>query len=132
MKDLFFMGGPTFMGILTVLFVITTAWIVYHFILAYYSKQTNREKMLRRIEYGKSLGLFSMVTGIVGQMIGLYSMFSAIEGAIKNGEEIIPALVFGGIKVTMIVTIYGMLIYLFSLLLWFVANTLIEKRLKIK
>ena len=132
MKDLFYMGGPSFMGILTVLFVITTAWIVYHFIVAYYSKQTNTEKMLRRIEFGKSMGLFSLITGIVGQMIGLYGMFSAIEGVTKNGEEVIPELVFGGIKVTMIVTIYGLLIYLFSILLWFVANMLIERKLNIK
>ena len=84
--------------------------------------------MLRRFGYGKSMGLFTLVTGIVGQMIGLYSMFSAIEEVSAKGEEVIPSLVFGGIKVTMIVTIYGMLIYLFSLLLWFLSSTLIEKK----
>jgi hypothetical protein len=73
-------------------------------------------------------GLFSLITGIVGQMIGLYSMFSAIKGVTANGEEIVPELVFGGIKVTMIVTIYGLIIYLFSILLWFVANMLIERK----
>lgn len=86
--------------------------------------------MLRRIEFGKSMGLFSLITGITGQMIGLYGMFSAIEAAIQKGEEIIPALVYGGIKVTMIVTIYGILIYLFSILLWFAANMLIERKMK--
>jgi hypothetical protein len=73
-------------------------------------------------------GLFYLITGIVGQMVGLYSMFSAIEGVTANGEEIVPELVFGGIKVTMIVTIYGLIIYLFSILLWFVANMLIERK----
>jgi len=39
-------------------------------------------------------------------------------------------LVYGGIKVTMIVTMYGMLIYLLSILLWFIASIMIEKKFK--
>lgn len=130
MKELFFMGGPTFMAILTILLIAITVWFIYHFVVAYLSGQINREKLLRRFDYGKSMGLLTLVTGIVGQMIGLYAMFSAIEDTLIKGEEIIPELVFGGIRVTMIVTIYGMLIYLFSLLLWFAATMLIEKRVE--
>lgn len=129
MKELFYQGGPGFMGALTILLIITTAWIVYHFVVASKSQQTDKEKMLRKIGWGKSIGLFALITGILGQMIGLSSMFSAIEAALQRGEEIIPALVFGGIKVTMICTIYGILIYLFSLILWFVASLLIEKKI---
>jgi hypothetical protein len=130
MKDLFFMGGPQFMAILTLFLIITTAWFIYHFMVAYNSGQINREKLLRRFGYGKSLGLFSLIIGITGQMVGLYEMFDAIENALGSGEEIIPALVFGGIRVTMIVTIYGMLIYLFSIILWFAGSLLIEKKFK--
>ena len=128
MKDLFIKGGPTFMGILTILLVITTAWIIYHFIIAYNSKQANQEKFLRKIEYGKSMGLFALTTGILGQMVGLRAMFDAIEDAIEKGIDINPALILGGIKVTMICIIYGILIYLLSLVLWFVASMLIEKK----
>ena len=128
MKSLFFMGGPLFMGILTLLLVITAGWIIFHLIIGYNSKQINQEKLLRKIEYGKSMGLFVMVVGILGQMNGLYAMFAAIEYAISNGEEVIPSLVFGAIKVTMICTIYGILIYLLSLVLWFIARIIIERR----
>ncbi len=128
MKDLFFMGGPTFMGILTILLIITTAWIIYHFVLAYSSKQPNKEKLLRKIGYGKSMGLFALVTGIYGQMTGIYTMFSVIEEVFLKGNEVKPALIFGAIKVTMVCTIYGILIYLFSLVLWFVASLIIEKK----
>lgn len=127
MKQIFFEGGPRFMGALTILLIITTAWFIYHFIISYNSKKINQEKLLRMFGYGKSMGLFAMITGITGQMMGLYNMFLAIEEAIKGGEEVIPALVFGGIRVTMICTFYGILIYLFSLILWFVATILIEK-----
>lgn len=128
MKDLFFQGGPGFMGALTILLIITTAWIVYHFVVASKSQQTDKEKMLRKIGWGKSIGLFALIIGILGQMIGLSNMFSAIEAALQRGEEFIPAMVFGGIKVTMICTIYGILIYLFSFILWFVSNLLMEKK----
>lgn len=128
MKDLFIMGGPLFMGLLTILLVITTAWIIYHFIVAYLSKQTDKVASLRKLGYGKSMGLFALIIGILGQTLGFSAMFSAIEEVTKSGEKIMPHLVFGGIKATMIVTIYGILIYLFSLLLWFIASILIEKK----
>ena len=124
------MGGPTFMGILTLLLVITVVWIIYHSIIGYNSKPINQKKLLRKIEHGKSMGLFALIVGILGQMNGLYFMFAAIEDAVRRGEEIIPDLVFGGIKATMIVTIYGMLIYLLTLVLWFIARTIIERKLE--
>lgn len=128
MKSLFYQGGPGFMGVLTILLIITTAWFIYHFAVSYHSKKINREKLLRLFGYGKSMGLFALITGITGQMVGFYSMFSAIEEALLSGKEIIPELVYGGIRVTMICTMYGILIYLFSLLLWFAASILVEKK----
>jgi len=116
------------MAILTLFLIITTAWFIYHFTISYHAKIMNREKILRLLGYGKSLGLFSLIIGITGQMIGLSAMFSTIEEALLSGKDIVPELVYGGIRVTMIVTIYGMLIYLFSLLLWFVATMLIERK----
>ena len=116
------------MGLVTILFIITTAWYVFHFIVAYNAKEVNQEKALRKIGYGKTMGLFTMIVAISGQMIGFYSMFHACEERIRQGLEVTPAMIYGAIKVTMIVTIYGVLIYLFSLLLWFVASTLIEKK----
>lgn len=128
LKRTFMEGGPTFMGILTILLIITTAWIIYQFIVAYRSTEGSNEKSLRKIGYGKSLGLFAMVTGFLGQLIGFTAMFDAIGRAYAAGEEIKPILVYGGIKVTMIVSMYGILIYLFSILLWFVACLVIEKK----
>lgn len=115
------------MGVLSVFLVISTAWIIYHFILAYNSKQAGKAAPLRKLGYGKLMGLFALVTGILGQMVGLVEMFDAIEHVKANGELIKPELVFGGIKATMVVTMYGILIYLFSLLLWFVTTMLLEK-----
>ncbi len=129
MKDLFIMGGTHFMATLTILLIITTAWIIYHFIVAYNSKQPDKSSFLRKLAYGKSMGLFALVTGVMGQMIGFSAMFSALEERVGQGLDITPEIVIGAIKVTMIVTIYGCLIYLFSLLLWFAATMVIERKL---
>jgi len=124
MKDLFFMGGPGFMSVLTLLLIFMVAWMVYHFIAFFNSQQPNLEKGLRKMRYGKSIGLFAMIIGILGQLIGMYYAFSAIEQA----SDISPALVYGGLKVSMIAPLYGMFIYLLSILLWFVSSNLIEKK----
>ena len=116
------------MTTLTILLIITTAWIIYHFVVGYRSKQTDKTVFLRKLGYGKSMGLFALITGVTGQMIGFSYMFSSIEEITATEGFIKPEPVFGAIKATMIVTIYGSLIYLFSLLLWFVASLLIEKK----
>ena len=128
MTKYFFKGGPEFMGILTVLLIIMVAWYIYHLVIAYSSKQGKPAKLLRRISYGKTIGLFTLIVGICGQMTGLFGMFSVLEEVSLKGDEIKPELLFGAIKVTMICTMYGILIYLISLLLWFVANLIIEKK----
>ncbi|PCI00814.1 MAG: hypothetical protein COB81_08285 [Flavobacteriaceae bacterium] len=116
------------MGILTILLIITTAWFIYHFVVGYNSKQANLEKFIRRIAYGKSMGIFALLTGICGQMIGLRAMFSSIEGIV----EVTPPMIFRAVNVTLICPIFGILIYLFSLVLWFASSLTLEKKLILK
>ena len=123
MKNLFLMGGPIFMSILTLLLLVMVIWFIYHLIVAVKSNQPDREEALRKVGYGKSIGLFAMITGIFIQLLGFYNGFAAIEEA----ADISPALIFTGIKISMITTLFGIFIYLLSLLLWFISATLIEK-----
>lgn len=123
MIELFYMGGPLFMSILTLLLLANVAWITYH-TLAAMAKSNNKEKSLELLSYSKSIGTFALVTGILGQLIGLYSAFSVIE----SGMDVSPAMVYGGIKVSMITTLYGVFIYLISLLLWFLASLMVRPK----
>lgn len=59
-------------------------------------------------------GSLAIVTGFLGQAIGLISAFNAIEAA----GDISPALVAGGLKVSMIAPVYGTLLFIFSLIFW--------------
>ena len=53
--------------------------------------------------------IFLMVMGILSQAMGLYQALSAIEGA---GGEIPPAMVAGGLKVSFIAPIFGLIEFL--------------------
>lgn len=123
MKELFLIGGLWVMSILTLLLVIMLAWYIYQYI-AFRTKSLGIDRTHRELKFGRSIGLFALITGILGQMIGLYQAFFAIERA----ADISPILIFGGLKVSMISTIYGMLIYLFSLLLWFILSFMVDRR----
>jgi biopolymer transport protein ExbB/TolQ len=97
MIDLFNAGGPLFMSLLTILLVLV--------IWAFFSAP----------ELLNILGKLALGIGILGQLIGLYSMFDAIE-SIQEGVS--PSLISGGLKVSLISTLYGVGIYLNSLMLF--------------
>ncbi|WOK04813.1 MotA/TolQ/ExbB proton channel family protein [Imperialibacter roseus] len=122
----FFYTGGNFMSILTIELVIITAWIIYQLVTGYNSKQPNKEEILRKISYGKSMGFFALATGFLGQMFGLMGAFSVI----KQHPDIKIEYIFDGVGVSMISATYGVFIFLFSMILWFVASMVIEKKFK--
>ncbi len=124
MGKLFLMGGPLFMGILTILLVIMLAVAIYFLISIGSGEANGNESFRHRLSYLKSIGLFTMITGILGQLIGLMAAFKAIERAM----DISPAMLAGGLKVSMITTLYGILIYMLSILLWFLLDLWYYKR----
>ena len=94
MIDLFMMGGPLFMGILTVVFLLMIVAAV-------------------RNSGEKELGLLALAVGFLGQLIGLFGAFEGIEqmGGVSQ------AMLASGLKVSSITSIYGLLIYIVSLLI---------------
>ena len=112
------------MSILTILLIVMVAWIIYH--LTRYITSGNADKIhtLRKLKTGGSIGLFAMITGILGQLIGLYMAFNTIEQV----GDVSPALLFQGFKVSMVCTIYGILIYLLSILLWFITSSIVDRK----
>jgi len=104
------------MGILTLIFFGILFLSIRNIFQLSYGK--NYEKLRSKIGYIKSVGLFAMIVGILGQLMGLFQAFQAIE---KMGD-VSPALLAGGIKVSMITTLYGIIIYAISLLIWFVMD----------
>lgn len=124
MKNLFFIGGAFFMSILTLELILITAWSVYQGV-GLFLKREAVQGLKMRIQAIPSMGLFALISGILGQLIGLYEAFSAIERA----ADISPAIVVGGLKVSMITTLYGFLIFLFALILYFILQWACSRRI---
>ncbi|MDF1574335.1 MAG: MotA/TolQ/ExbB proton channel family protein [Bacteroidales bacterium] len=125
MKEWFIMGGSLFMSILTILLVIIVAVSVYFVLSISSGKAVSKEGFRYQLKYVKSLGLFTMITGILGQLIGLFSAFTAIEEA----ADVSPAMLAGGLKVSMITSLTGIIIYLISILIWFLLDLWYQKKL---
>ena len=102
----FMEGGPIFMSVLTVLLVglFFAAW--------------------KAPRWVKEIGIFALVFGFLGMILGIRQVFTYMqETSIGKGDisglfDLIPASVFfGGISITMIPVVYGIIIFLISLVL---------------
>lgn len=105
------MGGILFMSVLTLIFLSVLIVTTVSFI------KMKKDNGATEINLGtiKSVGLFAIVVGALGQFIGLYSAFESIE---KVGE-VSQGILFAGLKISSISTIYGMIIFIISYALWF-------------
>jgi biopolymer transport protein ExbB/TolQ len=119
------MGGSLFMSILTILLVIIVAVSVYFAITIAGGKARGKENFRHQLKYVKSIGLFTMIVGILGQLIGLFSAFTAIEAA----NDISPGIMAGGLKISLITTLTGIVIYLISIIIWFLLDLFYQKKL---
>ena len=66
-----------------------------------------------RNRYVKELGLLALAVGFMGQLLGLFGAFEGIEqmGGVSQ------AILAGGLKVSSITSVYGLLIYIVSLVI---------------
>jgi biopolymer transport protein ExbB/TolQ len=96
---------------------------VVFFITVSFRKINNSEQTLRKINTVKSLGIFALIIGILGQLIGLFSAFRAIRfGEVEASPEIFAE----GFKISMIPIVYGILIFTFSIILWFLLKRVLK------
>ena len=124
MLDLFYQGGALFMGILTIVLISMVAVSIVNGLQIKVGKVVQPELVSRKLSMIRSVGLFALIIGLLGQLIGLFSAFQAIEIGAVN---VSPSLLASGFKVSMITTIYGVLIYALSLMIWFAMRTIFSK-----
>ncbi|HEY5692583.1 MAG TPA: MotA/TolQ/ExbB proton channel family protein [Cyclobacteriaceae bacterium] len=122
MIELYFMGGPLFMGILTLILIAMLAVAVINGLpVIKNTEKSERDRI--KIAYVKSVGLFGLIVGVLAQLIGLYQAFMGIEAM----GSVSSAMLAGGLKVSMITTLYGLLIYVLSYLIWFGLSFALKK-----
>ena len=94
-------GGPFFMFPILFLLILILVLIVKGFI----DKNRNNSKIISLIS---SVGLFTLVWGILGQTFGLIQAFDAIQEARDISLEILS----GGLKVSLLTTVFGLFTFL--------------------
>lgn len=107
MFELVSQSDPMFIGMLTLILI---AMLVV-FIKSFKCKG-DKGQLDVAIQWIKSIGTLGLVLGIFGQLLGMYSAFTVIEAA----PGISPSVLAGGLKVSLITTLYGMLIYIIYLI----------------
>lgn len=115
MFDYFYAGGPLFMSLISI-----AGLVALFFIIKTTSKvmqgKTISQAELRNIPVA---GSTAFILGILGQVIGLYQAMSAIQQA----GDVSPALLAGGFQVSMIAPIYGMILFVISLIAYLAINS---------
>lgn len=113
MSDLFYAGG-VFMWPLT-LFALIIVGLAVKLTLDALRTENGTQSGARVLQNVLlQLGIFSFFLGILSQAIGLMQAFDAIEG--MGGVS--PAMLAGGLKVSMIAPVYGLMIFLVTFMLW--------------
>lgn len=123
MKTLFVEGGVLFMGMLSIVLLAILVLAVKNSVLVA-KNEKEASVFSSQVGYIKSLGLFALVMGFLGQFIGLFSAFEYIAA---NGT-VSPSILAAGFKVSSIASIYGMVIFLVAYLLWFGLDSLSKKK----
>ena len=126
MLTLFYEGGALFMGLLTLLLLIIFCLAVVAGV-KFLGKGTPDVQLIKpQLTYIKSVGLFALVTGILGQMIGLYSAFQNTEVV----KTLTPEILAYGFRISSICNLYGIFIFLVAYTLWFGLDVLLNKQLR--
>ncbi len=116
MFQFFVHGGLTFTLPLTALAVAILVLAVRRGIDLFGEAGRDAAALKRGIQTILHIGGFCLGFGLLGLAISLLQMFDAIEAA----GAVSPAILPGGLKVATIVPIYGLLIFLYAAVLWFV------------
>jgi len=111
-SEFHYMGGILFMSVLSLSLAIILATTLLNVLRLARGKYIPAKQLLS-ISDIKGVGIFAIVCGIFGQSIGLFSALQAIE----EMGDISPAMIYGGLKVSFITTLYGMFIFLLSWLI---------------
>lgn len=110
--------------------VIYAMWISV-IVLSAMNIAANKEKKLeqsfkRRSETILFLGSLAFLIGVLGQLIGIFHAL----GAIQVAKDISPAVIMGGLRVSMLPPAYGFVLFIISGIVWFVFRNITTKKSK--
>ena len=117
-----FMGGIYFMIPIYIMWIVVMFFTI-KFLLNYYSDNRNNARLAKQNSLIIFIGSFAFLFGLLGQIMGLYNALTAIQAA----GDISPALMAGGLKMSLLAPLYGFVLLLISGVVWFIFRNLIKE-----
>ncbi len=119
--DFYRAGGP-FMNLISIMALLTIFVAVWKS-FELFSQRTATTKLLDLVLLGGSVAL---ATGLLSQIVGIVQALNAIMEA----ADVSPALVMGGAKVSFYAPIYGFVVFIISMLFYFLLKEIIKAKVE--
>ena len=118
----FFKSGGAYMWLLLIIAIVIVVLTITKGIQLYISKE-NSKKLENGVNAIIFWGGFSLVLGFFAHFHGVYLAMQAIMAA----NDISPAIVAGGYAVSLITILTGLVLFMFSAIVWFVYRARLTK-----
>ncbi|MCK3686030.1 MotA/TolQ/ExbB proton channel family protein [Maribellus sp. YY47] len=115
--EIFYVGGPLFMGIISFL-----ALLAFGVFILKVVQVIKRRYNLKGLDLILLAGSVAVAAGILAQIIGIVQALEAIRVA----GDISPQLVMQGAIVSFYAPIYGFVVFIFSMIFYFVMKEIIK------
>lgn len=126
MLHFFFEGGWEFMSIISLLAIAMLFFSFKSGSRLFSSHVPLKAVPMASLYYVRFFGMLALVAGLLGQIIGLYEAMKHIAAQGGISQEVLA----GGIRVSSITTLYGLLIFLLGHLIWFGLDFTFRKKTK--
>lgn len=119
LSELYTSGGPIWMHPLTLCLIAIICLVVYVIILHFQKRQIHST----HIEAIKQIGVLALAWGIFSTIAGFFQAF----GALEEIKEMLPfQVIMGGMKVALITALYGLIVFILSMLAYIVLKLSIK------
>lgn len=115
-------GGPIFMSLIYIMWIVVIFFAI-KFLVNYFSENRDLQKLAKQNSLIIFIGSFAFLFGLLGQIVGMYGALLSIQAA----GDISPALIAGGLRISLLAPLYGFVLFLISGIIWFVFRNLIKE-----
>jgi hypothetical protein len=119
-----FKGGVQYMLPIYILGVVAFILTAFLFYKVFSSKETKPEVSKKLREWIFFLGSLAFMWGIFGQTMDIMQIMTLLA---ELREPVHPSLFAGGFGITLIAPAYGIAIFIFSYIVWFIARMKTKK-----
>ena len=115
-------GGIYFMLPIYIMWIVVI-FLSIKFLMNYFSEKRDLNKLSKQNSLIIFIGSFGFLFGLLGQISGMYQALVCVQAV----GDISPALIAGGLRVSLLAPMYGFILFLISGIIWFIFRNLIKE-----